>query len=266
MKILITNLFILSIAFLLSGCSTTGHVYNRIKPDVKFRDNITETVNVDGIAPMNDNRFEAREAALSNAFKTAIERVVGVFVSAHTETKKSKLVEQEVITDANGYIESYNILNEKVDDGMYLVSLRANVNIAKIYKKFGTRDIAVKIKKPKNLRSATALKQILDKSTFIAYAEVVRFDKNEAEVKLSLIDGSTYDVAEFIDKGSYKFKVAHSDYDDIILEDYGGNSGMDFYKGAVEIITFPVRLVLGVLGAQAGPERHQLNLKEWRSF
>lgn len=219
MKNSVINSAIIIALFFLFGCGTTKPVYTRTKPDVRLNENIVETIEVTGVAPIDKNRFEAREAALSNAFKTAIERVVGVFVDAHTETRKSKLIEQQIITDARGYVENYTVLDEKMKEEMYFISIKADVNLAKIYKKFETKTVTIRIKRPKNLYATTLLKNTLDRLQCVAYAEVVYFSRRYAEIKASLIDGTSYDIAEFLDKEQPKLKIISVDLGRVILKD-----------------------------------------------
>jgi|GEM_PF-3107933 len=74
------------------------------------------------------------KAALQDAFRNAIEQVVGVMVSAETEVANFQAVRDRVLTHAEGYVREYRILDRyHHSDGAFGVRVRVTVTEASIH-------------------------------------------------------------------------------------------------------------------------------------
>lgn len=78
------------------------------------------------------NRDGARSTALANAFREAVEKGVGVWIQSQTEVKDATLVQDKILTRAEGYVTDHEIVKEKVEDGVLTVTIRASVAVDKI--------------------------------------------------------------------------------------------------------------------------------------
>lgn len=95
----------------------------------------TEYVAVEGYASIVDSKKDiARENALSNAFRRAVEQAVGVLVESETLVKNFQLVSDRIYSKSAGYIKKYTITGEKVEGDTFRIEIKALVSKVKIEK------------------------------------------------------------------------------------------------------------------------------------
>lgn len=85
---------------------------------------------------------ENKEEALKNAFKSAVERYVGVLVDADTVVKNNKVIKDEILTASNGYIQSYDEISTKKSGDLIEVEIKALVKYQEVFDKVKSLDIA----------------------------------------------------------------------------------------------------------------------------
>lgn len=78
------------------------------------------------------NKDAAHTNALTNAFREAVEKGIGVWVQSQTEVKDSALVKDQILTNAQGYVTNHEIIKEKVEDNILAVTIKAEVAVDKI--------------------------------------------------------------------------------------------------------------------------------------
>ncbi len=88
-------------------------------PDIK-------TITIEGTAPGADRN--AMEQAKQDAFRRAVEQACGTFINGQTETKNYAVVYDKVLSQAMGYIESYEVLEQRVDAGVSRCKVTAKVS------------------------------------------------------------------------------------------------------------------------------------------
>src|SRR5205814_3613530 len=87
-----------------------------------------------GMAPYNAGDVPAsRAAALAAAQRSAVELVVGVYVSARTRVEKALAIENNILARVDGYVKKYQILSEGKDGNYYKVRIRALVSTQKLH-------------------------------------------------------------------------------------------------------------------------------------
>ena len=117
--------------FAAAGCS--GGRRTSVNPAFE-----TEMVEAEGTAPVVDGDKEAaKKTALSEAMKSALGLVVGVYVSQDALVAKSVLIDESITSQTEGYIEKYEILKERLDGDFYKTRIRAHVR---------KEDLAVKLR------------------------------------------------------------------------------------------------------------------------
>lgn len=91
-------------------------------------------ITVTGIAAIqNGNTGLAKDEALKDAKRVAVQEVLGSVVSARSDVKNFQLVKQTVTSKSEGMIETFEILSSAaVSDGEYHVKIKAKVSMALI--------------------------------------------------------------------------------------------------------------------------------------
>ena len=74
----------------------------------------------------------ARNNALTNAFREAVEKGIGVWVQSQTEVKDALLVRDQILTHAQGYVVEHEIVKEKVEGNMLALTIKAQVAVDQI--------------------------------------------------------------------------------------------------------------------------------------
>src|SRR4051812_37593662 len=92
--------------FLLAGCAGKSHLKVGRSAD-------GEVVEAEGFAP-NDPKdiINTKRGSLVDAQRTAIEKAVGVFVSARTMVEKAVAIENNILARTDGYIKKYDVISE----------------------------------------------------------------------------------------------------------------------------------------------------------
>lgn len=86
-----------------------------------------ETVEAEGWGAATEDFLATRERALADAQKKAVEKVTGLVLTARTEVKNALSVEQDIRARVSGAIESYEVLDERSEDGFLKITIRARV-------------------------------------------------------------------------------------------------------------------------------------------
>lgn len=85
-------------------------------------------------AILSGNLGGARNQALQNAQRSAVEQGVGVILESQTRTKNFEIDMDQIFTSAKGVVTDYLVLeeNKTADGSAYIVKIRANVSQAKL--------------------------------------------------------------------------------------------------------------------------------------
>ena len=78
----------------------------------------TEVTAVGQAAIMSNDVSMARDKAIEDALRKAVEQAVGAMVSSETVTQNYELLSDKILSKSKGYVRSYKIATEKKgDDG-----------------------------------------------------------------------------------------------------------------------------------------------------
>ncbi|OGR82223.1 MAG: hypothetical protein A2901_09490 [Elusimicrobia bacterium RIFCSPLOWO2_01_FULL_54_10] len=92
-----------------------------------------EVVEAEGLSAVTPDLIATKRAALSDAYKNAVEKVVGVFISARTMVDKAVTIQQNIFGKTDGYIKKHEVLREgKEADGLYHTHIRALVSYQQV--------------------------------------------------------------------------------------------------------------------------------------
>ncbi len=116
----------------------------------------SEVITVKGEAAiMNNDKLSAKDRALDDAKRKAVEQVTGVIVSSESLTQNFELLSDKIYSKAKGYISKYNVVKEGVDakdSGVYFVEIKATVSKNKLEKDISAVTLLYKsLGKPKFL-------------------------------------------------------------------------------------------------------------------
>lgn len=89
-----------------------------------------QTVEADGVARILDNNTAmARDNAIVDAQRKAVEQAVGVLMSSESVVQNYEIVSDRILTQSAGYITSYDVLDEQHDSKEYRVKIRAAIGM-----------------------------------------------------------------------------------------------------------------------------------------
>lgn len=92
-----------------------------------------KTVDSTGFSSISGgNAALARDAAVEDALRKAVEQAVGTFVSADTMVENFQVLKDNIYTKTEGYVKNYTITAESQGPGIYQVSVRATVAVGSI--------------------------------------------------------------------------------------------------------------------------------------
>jgi hypothetical protein len=94
----------------------------------------SKIIQVEGVAALSASKplDRARDEAIENALRNAVEQGVGLYVDSQTMTEKYQVLADNILTKAAGYVRNYKILEEKKDEQFYRVRISAEVAMAKL--------------------------------------------------------------------------------------------------------------------------------------
>jgi hypothetical protein len=229
----------------LAGCAST-------KPAIVSTSINTEVVEAQGIAPIiNGNIPEAKKASLHEALQYSLGLVVGIYVSQEALVSKSTLIEDNIISQTEGYIEKYSIINETVDGQFYKTTIRALVRKEDLVKKLQKLHIDDR-KKFKPTISVNIRDEINGSDMETKYAEN-EFKKilkeNDFVVQNDAVDFSLLGFVNISGKGQiasmYQFVgtvsaqiLSASEDNDVITVKQGSVSGVNITQESAAMTTF----------------------------
>lgn len=80
----------------------------------------------------------SERSALHQAMRQAIEQQVGVMMDSRSYVQNYRLIQDRIYSQADGYIRSYEVLASDKENGIYTVTIRADVQDQKIQAALGT--------------------------------------------------------------------------------------------------------------------------------
>ena len=87
-----------------------------------------EVVEAEGWAAVDaKDAYGTKQRALAEAQRKAVERVVGVYISAKSRVNQAIEVDQNILANVGGYIRKYDVLSEREEDGFHKTRIKAVV-------------------------------------------------------------------------------------------------------------------------------------------
>lgn len=128
-------LFPLLTLFYLTACATTSTK----KPEAGTGE---EMVEASGSCPILEGDVAgAKTCSLREAQREAVERVVGVFISAKTRVENAVAIDQNILARSEGYISRYEILAQRKEGNFFQTRIRAWVRVKEVGENLRTLEI-----------------------------------------------------------------------------------------------------------------------------
>jgi hypothetical protein len=86
----------------------------------------------EGVAAITGSIDIARDQALKDALRKAVEQGVGTFINSETRVENFQLLSDRIYSQAQGYVSSYRVVSESRESDLYRVVVRAKVKLARI--------------------------------------------------------------------------------------------------------------------------------------
>lgn len=94
---------------------------------------IVEVVETEGISAVYGNdRAPARDSAIGDSMRRAVEHVVGMLISEEVATKNADVLNDNIYPKYQDYIHDYRILKEEVKNDLYRIRVRATLSVMDI--------------------------------------------------------------------------------------------------------------------------------------
>jgi hypothetical protein len=93
----------------------------------------TKTVTAEGVSVITGGAKDvARDAALEDAQKRAVEQAVGMLIDSQTQVENYQLISDKILSQTKGYIKHYSIAGETVEDTLLRVRINAEVSLGQL--------------------------------------------------------------------------------------------------------------------------------------
>lgn len=93
----------------------------------------TKTVTAEGVAVIQGGaRDLARDAAIEDAQKRAVEQAIGILIDSQTQVENYQLISDKILSQTKGYIKHYSVASETVEDTLLRVRINAEVALGQL--------------------------------------------------------------------------------------------------------------------------------------
>ena len=105
----------------------------------------TATVKAEGMAPIIEgNLANARDKAIQDALRMAVEQAIGAMVSSETLVANAEVVSDKIASKTAGYVQSYDVLKAgKLDETTYTVTVNAVAKIGDLERDLGALNLLI---------------------------------------------------------------------------------------------------------------------------
>ena len=113
----------------------------------------TQDVTATGVAAvLQGDKAIARDTAVNDALRKAVEQAVGTMVSSETVVENYQLIRDSILTKSQGYIQNYKVVSESPSPELYQVTISATVKLGDLKNDLGALGILMqRVQKPRVL-------------------------------------------------------------------------------------------------------------------
>jgi len=159
----------------------------------------TKTVTAEGVAAIQGNaRDIARDAAIEDAQKRAVEQAIGILIDSQTEVENYQLISDKILAQTKGYIKQYSVVGETVDGGLLRVRINAEVSLDQLTDDLtGIGILLGRMNKPRTM--VLIAEQNVGQGVYAWWAEPQGQEADMSAVENAFMDRFTSKGFEFID-------------------------------------------------------------------
>jgi len=216
-------------------------------PDVQSSGAEETEILAEGVAALE---FEggmdiARDHALDDALRFAIEQGVGTYIDAETRVNNFQLISDEIYSKAQGYVSSYRIIHEEQDGDLYRVVIRAVVNTTGIENDLAAIGILLRVQgRPRVMVIVKELASMADLSDENNPMSSIMFETmlldNFRQQGFPVVDAST--VAEILERDQLKLILEGDDHTAALI---GLSVGAEIVITGTALHTVNSRMIAG---------------------
>jgi hypothetical protein len=112
----------------------------------------TQTVVAEGMAGVQGNPAIARDNAIQDALRKAVEQAVGTMVSSETLVENFQVVRDNIYNKSTGYVKEYKIVKESPGKDLHAVTISATVSTESLKNDLGALGLLIaRVGKPRTL-------------------------------------------------------------------------------------------------------------------
>jgi len=112
----------------------------------------TQTVTAEGVAPVQGNPAIARDNAIQDALRKAVEQAVGTMVASETLVENFQVVRDNIYNKSQGYVKEYKIVKESPGKDLHMVTISATVSTESLKNDLGALGLLIaRVGKPRTL-------------------------------------------------------------------------------------------------------------------
>ena len=88
----------------------------------------SKQITAEGVASVGNDPAAARDKAIEDALRRAVEQAVGTIVESETAVENYQLLSDKIYSHSSGYVKDYKVVSEKTEGGLVRVTVAANVS------------------------------------------------------------------------------------------------------------------------------------------
>ena len=93
-------------------------------PQIAF----SQTIESQGVAAIVQGNLDiSRDKAIEDALRNAVEQATGTLIENETLVENYQVLSDKIYSQSRGYVQSYEVLSEGAEQGLYKVTIQANV-------------------------------------------------------------------------------------------------------------------------------------------
>ena len=93
----------------------------------------SKTVAAEGVAAIQNGAVDiARDAAIEDAQKRAVEQAIGILIDSQTQVENYQLISDKILSQTKGYIKKYTVSGEVTEGTLLRVRINAEVSLGKL--------------------------------------------------------------------------------------------------------------------------------------